>query len=93
MSSYHRSQLTSSNGHVTGIDSPIPTCNVVVPVDTNPYLKRLVEGGLEAIEKEVERLQKNRKQASCLAEFDGIDMALSACAKARKIIADAQSQQ
>ncbi|TAE81606.1 MAG: hypothetical protein EAZ74_00440 [Alphaproteobacteria bacterium] len=90
---YHRSQLTSSNGHVTGIDSPIPSSPPVAKANRHDaYVQRLVDGGLEAIEAEEARLLENRKQADNIYAFEGIDIGLDLCQRARTILRDKNPQ-
>lgn len=83
MSTYYRSQLTSSNGHVTGIDSPMPEYKPVARPDRhNSIIDDLVSKGIEAIE-EYEKHTNNMK-ITCLIDADARIIRHSIAKQARK---------
>ncbi len=90
---YQRSQLTSSNGHVTGIDSPMrdspPVAN---PNRHDAWIQEMVDGGIEAIERAEKRI-KNIK-IECCSDIDARIIGFSCCKEARERLAakEAQSQ-
>lgn len=83
MTHYYRSQLTSSNGHVVGIDSPMRESPPVANPDRyERRIQNLMDGGFEGIA-EYEKYLCRMKIESCI-DIDARAIGLSLCREARE---------